>query len=229
MEKRALIAIALSFLILVIWSKFFAPPKPVTQPAPVTITGETPALEMEPAVVDERPRVEDETPRTAEEEAAQIVAEHEETLVIETAPFTVHLTNRGGVATSWRLHQYTANGGEPLELFPRFVEQSQFPLAFALDDRALAEFLNDSLFQVERERLPRHEELGKGERVSARQNHSRSGAMVGSSTLKSRSSTAAGSCRRDSHSARASARRKCAREEAPTTSRARGFGICRAT
>jgi YidC/Oxa1 family membrane protein insertase len=167
MEKRALIAIAASFLILVLWSYIFPPPERPPQPEPVRITGTGEAPERQPMKEEPAPTVADE-PGTAEEEldAPQVSAELEESIEIETANFSVGLTNRGGVATSWRLHNYTANGGEPLELLPRFVEQGRFPLSFALDDTSLANQLNESLYQVERERLPRREELGTGERVT---------------------------------------------------------------
>jgi YidC/Oxa1 family membrane protein insertase len=167
MEKRALIAIAASFLILVLWSYVFPPPERPPQPEPVTITGTEPSPEPQPVAAEPALAVEDElAPLEEEPDAPQVAAEREESLVIETGNFTVGLTNRGGVATSWRLHHYTANGGEPLELFPRFVDQKRFPLSVVLDDMSLAELLNESLYQVERERLPRREELGSGERVT---------------------------------------------------------------
>ena len=171
MEKRAILAIGLSFLILLGWYWLFPPP-PSPEPEPVV----TPA----PAIVEEMPGpdlretgeptdvpaagLEEPPPPPAPIEAIEAVAAEE--LQIGTDLFDVVLTNEGGRARSWRLKEYRSQSDEPLDLFPRFEDDRLLPLAVDLDDSSLTETINSALFQVERTSQASRGPGGEGERIT---------------------------------------------------------------
>ena len=149
MEKRALIAIALSFVVLLGWYWLFPAQQPA-RPAGAPASG--------PAATPAAPAPQ---PPAAVEAAApsspppQIAAEKGETVRVETDASIVVLTNKGGRVASWRLKDYRDSAGEPVELVPGFAGRDDLlPLAFDLDDVALAKTLNAALFKVERSPLP---------------------------------------------------------------------------
>ena len=166
-EKRLIIAIALSVVILVLFA--WLAPKPDRQPLPVT--DETIATErpIETVTEPERfaPEAAEETDPAAEEaspDESAIVAESEEEILVDNGVFHVVLTNRGGRALTWTLADYTRSDGALLQLFPQFEEGSDYPLSIDLDDAALTNELNNALYRVERERLA-GDGSGGGERI----------------------------------------------------------------
>jgi YidC/Oxa1 family membrane protein insertase len=161
MEKRALIAIVIAFLILVGWSYIFPPPKPPVEPAPQEAAAtETPPPPAEPAA--EQALQQEAEP--TEEEAVQ--ATTEEAITISNSLYEVTLSNRGGLASSWKLLYYTTKDGRPLELLPPNVEGEQRFLSIELDAPELTAALHEALYTVERERLFPEGERGAGEKVT---------------------------------------------------------------
>ena len=161
MEKRALIAIVIAFLILVGWSYLFPPPKPPAEPEPQQAAAtETTPPPAEPVAETD---LEQEAEAAAEEEAVQ--AEAEEEITISNGLYEVTLSNRGGLASSWKLLLYTTKDGRPLELLPPNVEGERRFLAIELDAPELTAALHGALYTVERERLFPVSERGSGERV----------------------------------------------------------------
>ncbi len=154
MEKRLLLALALSVLILLAWT-WLNPPaqQPAPQPAPAGPVEPAPA--PVPAVA--------EPPETIEEEAVE-AAEPQE-VRLETERFEIVLTSRGGRVASWRLRDYKAADGSRVEIVPSFAaREGMLPLALDLGDEALSRRANEALYVVERERLG-PEDGGEGERV----------------------------------------------------------------
>ena len=100
MEKRYIVAAALTFVVLIVWQVYFAP-KPPPQ-API----EAPAETGEPAEVREDPRTgfDEVQPAPTESDrvpdAEAVEAERVEEITIETALHHVVLTNRGGRVVS---------------------------------------------------------------------------------------------------------------------------------
>ena len=166
-EKRLVLAIALSVVILVLFA--WLSPKPERPPLPAT--GETTTAErtVEPEIEPERDP--SETAREMDggtEEAPldepAIAAEAEEQIRIDNGVYQVVFTNRGGRAQSWTLADYIAPDGSLLNLFPSFEEGGRYPLSVDLDDRVLTDELNNALYVVERERLAGGDPSG-GERI----------------------------------------------------------------
>ncbi len=189
MEKRLIVAIVLSFLVLMGYQYFFVKPnKPVeapvvTQTAPLPGTAgsaletkkETPA-EAKPAPAEPVP-----APDTA-----AVAGKAEQEVVVDTPLYRAVWANKGGVLKSWKLKLYKdrvkKGKSEPkeLELVRGAVEadkdsagaaESQLPgpLPFSLDldDKALADLLNGKLFEV-----TLNSELAEGDRTLQLQNGS---------------------------------------------------------
>jgi YidC/Oxa1 family membrane protein insertase len=168
-EKRLIVAIAVSVLILVAFS-YLSPKRPTSRPpATETVAEQTPVptrdFDDRPAEFTDTGVVPDQdAPTAGEEDGERIGAQTEETILVDNGVFEVLLTNRGGRAQTWTLLDYTTEDGAPLQLFPQFVEQdAALPLSLDLDDPGLTAELNRQLYRVER--LPLDEISGQGERI----------------------------------------------------------------
>ncbi len=162
MEKRALIAIALSFLIMLAWQAFFAP-----EPAPV---GSAPAQQAE--------TVDRSSPETATTPAADPAVPGEPEPFLEAMEdtaerqvryendlFDITLSNRGGRVLSWRLKEYLSAEGEPVEMAACLLGDPEFfPLAADMDDRSLASQINQALFRIQEEPAPARDDQAAGTR-----------------------------------------------------------------
>jgi len=161
MEKRLLLAIALSVLVLLAWSYLFPPPARVV-PDDVSVPAAAPEVESEPSAAPAEP-AEAEVPAPAE---PAIAAAGEEPIVVTNALFDVQLTNRGGRVLSWRLLQYKSSSGEPLGVWPRFEDDEYLPLGLEFDDADLTARVNSALYRITREPIPAAAGEADGERVT---------------------------------------------------------------
>jgi YidC/Oxa1 family membrane protein insertase len=178
-EKRALLAVGLSILILVGWYAIFPPPPPQApqQSGPETVQSQpddsdvfapgasqprVDAAEMTDAggIVD--PLEGDAEPFTASEAVSAAAAE---LVTIENPHFIAQFTNEGGRMLSFKLKEYTA-ADEPMDLLPQFPSEDLAYLAVDLDDRELTRTINRSLFQVTRESVTGGPDGSTGERLS---------------------------------------------------------------
>ncbi len=170
MERRVLMAAAASVVILVLWGWWFPNSKPERRP-PVTL----PAVAASEAARQAAPPVEGvpqvaaappaSSPAAAGEGWERHVAESPETIEVRTEFYQVALSNVGGSVSSWRLLQFRAPDGDPLAVFPRFIEpESSRLLDVDLDDPDQGRRLNSALWLAERSIAPAEE--GGGQRVS---------------------------------------------------------------
>ncbi len=120
MEKRTLLAVLLMFLVLLIWNSLFLKKTPPTQ-----IPQQAPPEEVAPSDTTHRESV-----------PVRIVPgiAEAETLTIESPIYTALLSTRGGVITSFKLHDYLTADGKPVELVPQgdSIATDSLPLAVAL-------------------------------------------------------------------------------------------------
>jgi len=121
MEKRVLIAVILSFVVLYGYQAMFPPPKPAdikplagsqtTTPSTTTIAPESPAQTTPPL-----------TPESSTPAAAALVADRaERDIAVESEAVSAVFSTRGAVLKSWRLKKYPDSSGKPLELIPHTV------------------------------------------------------------------------------------------------------------
>jgi YidC/Oxa1 family membrane protein insertase len=153
MEKRVLIAVLLSLLVLLLWGKLFPPPKPqpvpsTAQPAaqpPVNGTGSAPPSAGSPAQEQASGAVPAPMPISIVEESA------EKREVLENEFVTLTFTNKGARVASVRLKKYQDSNRQPLELVPVF-STDDLPLDTVMEKAPdLQRTALSSLYKIERE------------------------------------------------------------------------------
>ena len=141
MEKRVIIAFALSFAVFYAFTVLF-PPKPAeTTPQAQT----APPQVNKPAPQSRQPveKTEERVIPTTEEERA----DKAEDFVIDTPLYTATVSNVGAVLKSYKLKMYTDGEGKPLELIDQTsASKVGWPLAVMTGDKALDDELNDAQF-----------------------------------------------------------------------------------
>jgi YidC/Oxa1 family membrane protein insertase len=148
MEKRVLIAVFLSFLVIYAYQALVpAPPQPKpagqtttpgaakSQPAPTPAGGTSPGT----PVTTSEPPVPAAQPVVADTQAHDVVVENETVRAV--------FSTRGGVLKQWTLKHYTESG-HPLDLVPHTLPAEQpLPFSLSLDDKAIDAALNGALFK----------------------------------------------------------------------------------
>jgi len=171
MERRVLVAIFLSFLVLYAYQAFFVKPAPkpaTTGSAPAGPTASQGGTTTQPATGSTTSSASSTaaTPPAAgaaasgiaptlvappPADATQVIgAAEERDLSIETPHVVAVFTNRGARLKSWRLKAYKDIHGEPLELVATELAGTH-PLPFSLrvDDEAVTGTLNGALYKVQ--------------------------------------------------------------------------------
>jgi len=151
MERRVLIAIFLSFLVLYSYQALFVKPAP---PKPATVATGSPAATPGQAPTgpdaSQTPSAPLAVPAAPPAGVTAVVGDTEErNIQIETAHVLAVFTNRGARLKSWRLKQYRDAHGEPLELVATDLAATH-PLPFSLrvPDEAMTGSLNGGLYTV---------------------------------------------------------------------------------
>ncbi len=160
MEKRVILAIALSFLVLILYQLLFFKKKPL----PVT-----PPLETQEKMREVEPPQKVHTPPQkialpSEKRTAQIIsASSEEQILLETSLYKAIWSNKGGILKSWKLKKHKDDNGEDLELVsPRSEELHIYPFSLRTDDPSFDSIINTALYKSSAHEL-RLEEGQKGE------------------------------------------------------------------
>jgi YidC/Oxa1 family membrane protein insertase len=149
MERRVLIAVFLSFLVLYGYQALFVPPPPPgnEQSAAPSSPAAVPAPAAGTAVV---PAPAAESPVSETPLPAVVVGEETERLItVETATVQAVFSNRGGRITQWKLKQYRDDQGAPVDLVPSALPPDQpTPFSLRVDDQATTNRLNTMLHRV---------------------------------------------------------------------------------
>ena len=155
MEKRVLVAVFLSFLVLYAYDALVRPQRKPVPAAETTatpqLTGKAPALENGPAAAASEPVAPPPAAAPAAEPPpeATIAEAEERTLTVETRTIIATLSNRGGRITSWRLKDFADDRGDPVDLVPAGLPAGQpTPLALRVEDAALARRMNDGVYRM---------------------------------------------------------------------------------
>jgi YidC/Oxa1 family membrane protein insertase len=150
MEKRFVIALALSVLILLGWSQiakriFPPPPPPVAEaPAPAADAGPLADAPAGTVAAPEAPTASAPTTGSAAEQDVRL----------ETDLAEIVLTNRGGRVRSWKLKQFESAGRAVDFVSDVARREDLLPLALVFDDRAILPGINSALFAVSRDDGP---------------------------------------------------------------------------
>src|SRR5829696_1030514 len=136
MEKRVLLAVVLSFVVLYGYQAMFPPPKPAppaTQVQPDAAAAKPPA---EGAAASPQP-VEAATLPPSPSAAAVVADTAEREIIVENESVRAIFTTRGGALKSWRLKKYQDAAHQPLELIPQDAPAGHpRPFALLVDDAA---------------------------------------------------------------------------------------------
>jgi YidC/Oxa1 family membrane protein insertase len=142
MERRVLLAVVLSFLVLYGYQFLFPSPPPqvrptaATQSSPVAQPASEPAQPAAP--VDQTPAPEALTTEPAERQ-----------ITVDTATVQAVLSNRGGRLLRWRLKAYRDANGDPVDLVPSGLPADQpRPFSLRVDDAQLTQRLNTAVYRV---------------------------------------------------------------------------------
>ena len=151
MEKRVLLAVVLSFVVLYGYQALFPSPT-ARRPPPASATAPANPAPAPAAGTQSSPG-----PATAEAPAAESTAPVAEALVhdtaerdipIESAEVQAVFSNRGGVLKHWRLKRYLDSSGKPLDLVPTTAPPGQpKPFALSVGDAGIDGTLTKALFK----------------------------------------------------------------------------------
>jgi len=150
MEKRLLLAIVLSFLVLVLYQILFVkkPPPPEKTPEHIQdiekkILPKSSAKSQVPSPIVSPP----EEPPEEEFIAEPISETAEEQILIDTPLYQAVWSNKGAVLKSWRLKEYQDENKEDLEMISLKSEEiGIYPFALQTDDPAFDTSLNSGLY-----------------------------------------------------------------------------------
>lgn len=157
MEKRLIVAIVLSFLVLMGYQYFFVkpekarlnPPAPMAAPSTTaSVPGASGAVQeaLKPAPAAAKPAP---TPALPPQDLAAVAGRAETDVVVDTPLYRAVWSNKGGVLKSWTLKKHKNSQKQDLEMVPALAaEIGRYPFSVGLDDAALAGQLNSSLFEV---------------------------------------------------------------------------------
>ena len=161
MERQVLLAVFLSFLVLVLYQRFLAPPVPLdlvtadptaSPAAPVGATEPAPAVrDASPAAV--APAVSDAVPPPAADETFEPIVSDEAAgprdIVVESEYIRAVFANRGATLVSWQIKGHVDDSGGPVELVPPEVSPDQtWPFSLRVPDApGITARLDDALFR----------------------------------------------------------------------------------
>ena len=152
MEKKLLLAIVLSFVVLFVWQAVFVkkiPPPEETAQAPTEAESIKPPVQK---IQQEQPPAPKESPPPLEFEATTETSEKQ--IIIETSLFKAVWSNRGAVLKSWRLKEHLDEEDEPLELVSaRSADINSYPFILSTDDPDFDNLINTALFSVSKAEL----------------------------------------------------------------------------
>jgi YidC/Oxa1 family membrane protein insertase len=151
MERRVLVAIFLSFIVLYAYQAFIVKPAPkppqtaaapqaASRPAPGSSNGLSGAASPVPVTQPLQP------PKPT---AAPLVSDTEEREVtVETRDVIAVITNRGARLKSWRLKKYLDQERRPQELIENQIATQPLPFTLSTSDTQLDSTLNGALYSV---------------------------------------------------------------------------------
>ncbi|HKZ33154.1 MAG TPA: membrane protein insertase YidC [Vicinamibacteria bacterium] len=158
-ERRLLLAVALSLLVLTAYSLLFSPPPPAPAPATaVPQAGPATALTPAPGPAEAAPPAAAEATRAAvaAPPAAPVVDPRERRVELVAPDFTVAFTNRGARLVSWTLSRYRDARGAPEEMVPAGAGVRPLDLETGIPE--LDASLRDALFVPSAETLALRED-----------------------------------------------------------------------
>ena len=177
MERRVLLAVFLSFLVLYAYQALFVQPPPPDAAKQQQATGAASLTTTKPTTPasasssPSSPAVVQTVAPAAPQPAAVITDAAERQITVETATVEAVISNRGTSLVSWKLKQYQNERGESLDLVPSNIPPDQpTPFSLRVDDAAITNRLNTAIYRSSGDALGRVD--ATGDRKSTRLNSS---------------------------------------------------------
>jgi YidC/Oxa1 family membrane protein insertase len=144
MEKRLLIAIVISFLILFLYQAIFVKQEPQTEAPQETIT-------QEEAVIPQKQPEKEKVPQPKpilKENIQPVSEEREKNVIIQTSLYIAEWSNRGAVLKKWTLMEYKNETGGQVELVSDKAEKiNRYPFSLRTEDPDFDDLINRVLFK----------------------------------------------------------------------------------
>jgi YidC/Oxa1 family membrane protein insertase len=153
MERRVLIAITLSFLVLFLFQRFVLPTPPTKSPVPATAapalapeaTTGIPASSAGPATAEPSPTSASAIPLPP----LALGADQEQSVTVETKTVRAVFTNRGARLLHWTLKGFGGANSNEVDLVPEGPGVAATkPFSLTVDDKSHTQSLNGSLYRV---------------------------------------------------------------------------------
>jgi len=152
LERRVLLAISLSFLVLFVYQSFFIPARPPAGPDPLGPPVQGNATQSAPAVAGITPpgHLAPGSAAAPLPPVALAVGDTElRDILVETARVRAVFTNQGGRIRRWQLKEYRNRAGELMDLVPdQLAAPVPLPFSLRVDDAVTTKRLNESLYKV---------------------------------------------------------------------------------
>jgi YidC/Oxa1 family membrane protein insertase len=162
MERRVLLAITLSFLVLFLFQRFVMPPPAaprtslnvsVGQPTATDVTGQAPSPRPQAPSPDvAAPVPANATPAGPVMTVGDVTARQ---IVVETTKVRAVFSNRGAKLVHWILKEFRNDAGEPLDLVPGegslppgMGDNRITPFILTVDDPAMSARINEAIYRV---------------------------------------------------------------------------------
>ena len=151
MERRLLLAIVLTFVVLTAYQWLVTTQQPQQQSPAATTTAPDGAAAPSPAPAASSAAAPAVAPAPESAAAVETVRAEsaERTITVENGVVRAVFSNRGATLAAWELLKYAAPDGRPVDLVPHDVPANQpKPFSLRLDDAAKTERINAALFAV---------------------------------------------------------------------------------
>jgi YidC/Oxa1 family membrane protein insertase len=152
MEKRVLLAVVLSFVVLTVFRAYLPSPKPT--PAPVAASPSPapaePVAAAQPAAVAPNGSAASPSPPPTSTGVATVAESSERDIVVTTGLVRAVFGNRGGVLKHWTLLHYADHEGKPADLIPADLPPTMpRPFALRLPDPQRNAVVNTALYRTD--------------------------------------------------------------------------------
>jgi YidC/Oxa1 family membrane protein insertase len=155
MEKRLLLAIVLSFLVLFLYQLVFVKKQPSQEPPPEIPAEMQKSPQKKPVPEQSLESIEKSMAAEAQEESFQPVSEErEEQIIVDTPLYRAVWTNSGAQLKSWKLKKYQDENNEDLELISsRSAVLNRYPFLLNSGDTEFDDLINGALYKSSSQRL----------------------------------------------------------------------------
>jgi YidC/Oxa1 family membrane protein insertase len=151
MERRVLLAVFLSFLVLMAYQTFVVKPRTKPQAGPRDVTGAQLPVGGAQGPQAQTPAAPDVALESGPRGAGSTVVtgdDVERDIVVDMAAVRAVFSNRGGVLKSWKLKRYFDSTGAPIDILPSALQATERrPFSLTVGDAALTTTVNGALYK----------------------------------------------------------------------------------